>query len=99
MRSRLSLDFAAADAAAVALNGSYDAFGAAAAAAAAAAGGYLFGGGLQFAVPRLSLWVRVCGHEAAEALSKQLNDKERIAAALCTPAIRRTVLSAMQLEE
>ncbi|KAL8425094.1 hypothetical protein Efla_001483 [Eimeria flavescens] len=75
---------------------------------AAARGGELAGdegpavgawGVLPFAVPRLSLWIRVCAHEASEALTKQLNDKERIAAALSTPYIRTLILSGMELKE
>ena len=94
IRSRLALDFAAGDAAALALNKGTD--GPEAAASERGGGAW---GPLPFVVPRLSLWVRLCAHEMAESLTKQLNDKERVAAALTTPAICRVVLSSMQLSD
>lgn len=92
VRARLAIDFAATDAAALALNAAADS-----ATGPTAAGGAW--GALPFAVSRLSLWVRVCAHEASESLTKQLNDKERVAAALTTPSIRKLLLDSMQLEE
>ncbi|OEH75446.1 transport protein particle component bet3 domain-containing protein [Cyclospora cayetanensis] len=97
VRARLALDFACGDAAALALNGGAGASDSSAAVAAAAEGGAW--GPLPFVAPRLSLWLSVCAHESAESLAKQLNDKERVAAALTTPAIRRVVLNSMQLKE
>ena len=91
MRARLAIDFAAADPASLALN-------AAGESPPGEEGGGAWGP-LSFALPRLSLWLRVCAHDEADVLSKQLNDKERIAAALTTPTIRAFVINSMQLEE
>ncbi|KAL8452726.1 hypothetical protein Emed_001290 [Eimeria media] len=70
-------------------------------AAAAAGGGASVGawGFLPFVRRRLCLWLRVCAHEAAAELTKQLNDKERVAAALQTPQIRGLIIQAMRLDE
>ncbi|KAL8274704.1 hypothetical protein Esti_001419 [Eimeria stiedai] len=115
VRCRLAIDFAPGDAASLALNGSVPRAGpmaataageAAAAAAAAAAAGCAAGGVsvgawgfLPFVRRRLCLWLRVCAHEAAADLTKQLNDKERVSAALETPQIRGLIVRAMRLEE
>ncbi|KAL8433251.1 hypothetical protein ACSSS7_004036 [Eimeria intestinalis] len=133
IRCRLALDFAPADAASLAINGSAfprqleatvaaaataaeaaegdeaaTAAEAAAEEAAAAAVGSAAEGGvsavgawgyLPFVRRRLCLWLRVCAHEAAADLTKQLNDKERVAAALETPHIRGLIMRAMRLDE
>lgn len=44
---------------------------------------------------RLSLWLRIQDHDEAESLTKQLNDKERISAALERCSLRDLVLEAL----